>query len=106
MVAVAGLVLVGGGRGEDPSINSTVLTPAHFRSFHLATWAVDFGAVDDEPLMYPQYPWDEEVSASLLLTQLSLSFEVSYSNNNVLLVLHALRCTGGWAKIGGKGTIL
>ena len=25
------------------------------------TWSVDFGDVPDEPLMHPQYEWDEEI---------------------------------------------
>ena len=25
------------------------------------TWGVNFGSVPDEPLMHPQYPWDEEI---------------------------------------------
>lgn len=25
------------------------------------TWSVDFGYVPDEPLMHPQYEWDEEI---------------------------------------------
>ena len=45
----------------EPRLNSTMLLPTDFDSFHLVTWGVDFGAVPDEPLMHPQYPWDEEI---------------------------------------------
>ena len=45
----------------EPRLNSTFLVADDFESFHLSTWAVDFGAVDDEPLMHPKYEWDEEI---------------------------------------------
>ena len=35
--------------------------PSDFTSYHLVTWLVDYGQVPDEPLMHPQYEWDEEI---------------------------------------------
>ena len=31
--------------GSDPVLNTTVITPFHFSSFHLSTWSVDFAEV-------------------------------------------------------------
>jgi hypothetical protein len=45
----------------DPILNSTFLMPTDFDSFHLSTWSVDYGIVNDEPLMHPQHEWDEEI---------------------------------------------
>ncbi len=46
---------------HEPELNSTFLIPSDFESFHLATWSVDYGSVDPEPLMHPRYEWDEEI---------------------------------------------
>ena len=45
----------------EPRLNSTFLLSEDFESYHLSTWAVDYGAVPDEPLMHPKYEWDEEI---------------------------------------------
>ena len=37
--------LTTGAHGADPTLNTTVLTPAYFSSFHLSTWSVDIGDV-------------------------------------------------------------
>ena len=45
----------------EPRLNTTMLLPTDFDSYHFSTWAVDYGAVEDEPLMHPEYEWDEEI---------------------------------------------
>jgi hypothetical protein len=60
LLIILALALAGVG-AIDPTINTTLLMPTDFESFHLVTWAVDYGQVDDEPLMHPQYEWDEEI---------------------------------------------
>ena len=41
------VALTTGAVGTDPTLNTTVLTPAYFSSFHLSTWSVDIGDVSE-----------------------------------------------------------
>eukprot|EP00947_MAST-08B_sp_MAST-8B-sp1_P001483 g1483.t1 len=45
----------------DPTINTTILSPADFESFHLSTWSVDFAKIPDQPVLNPKYEWEEEI---------------------------------------------